>query len=191
MTPARLRALLERGGGPVGALAGLERGLASAVLCERASADELPARAALARIWQADGARPTASTELLAERRTHVYVDGRPGYPDRRRDPDRPAVLLAEGDAPDAFDRRRVAIVGTRAATPHGLADAYELGAVLARRRDHRGQRARDRHRRRRARGRARRRRHGRRRASRPASTSCTRAATARCTSGCAAPGCS
>ena len=29
--------------------------------------------------------------------------------------------------------RPRVAIVGTRAATPHGLADAYELGAALAR----------------------------------------------------------
>ena len=35
MTHRRLRALMERGGGPVGALAGLERGLASAVLCGR------------------------------------------------------------------------------------------------------------------------------------------------------------
>ena len=131
MTPARLRALLARGGGAVGALAGLDRGLASSVLCERASAEDLPARIALARIWQ-----EVATTErvprLLAERHTHVYVDGRPSYPIDDL-PDRPAVLLAEGDAPDALLRRRVAVVGTRAATPHGLADAYELGAVLAR----------------------------------------------------------
>ena len=42
-------------------------------------------------------------------------------------------MLLAEGDRPDALDRPRVGVVGTRAATPHGLADARELGAVLAR----------------------------------------------------------
>jgi DNA processing protein len=41
-------------------------------------------------------------------------------------------VLLGEGDRPDAFEARRVAIVGTRSATPHGLADARELGAFLA-----------------------------------------------------------
>ena len=46
--------------------------------------------------------------------------------------PDAPAVLLAEGDAPHAFTAPRVAVVGTRAATPHGLADAYELGTYLA-----------------------------------------------------------
>ena len=42
-------------------------------------------------------------------------------------------MLLAEGERPDALDRPRVAVVGTRAATPHGLADARELGAALAR----------------------------------------------------------
>jgi len=41
MTPKRLRALVERGGGPVGALAALDRGLGSAVLCDGASASEL------------------------------------------------------------------------------------------------------------------------------------------------------
>jgi DNA processing protein len=131
MTPSRLRALFERGGGAVGAVAGLDRGLAAAVLCERASAEDLPARQALARSW-----RELATTErvarLLTERRTHVYVDGRPGYPIDDL-PDRPAVLLGEGDRPDALGPRRVAIVGTRAATPHGLADARELGTVLAR----------------------------------------------------------
>ena len=41
-------------------------------------------------------------------------------------------MLLGEGERPDAFDATRVAIVGTRAATPHGLADARELGGFLA-----------------------------------------------------------
>jgi DNA processing protein len=41
-------------------------------------------------------------------------------------------VLLAEGEVAEVWGRPRVAIVGTRAATPHGLADAYDLGAVLA-----------------------------------------------------------
>ncbi len=40
-------------------------------------------------------------------------------------------MLLGEGDAPGVLDAPRVAIVGTRAATPHGLADARELGSAL------------------------------------------------------------
>jgi DNA processing protein len=131
MTPTRLRALLQRGGGPVGALAGLDRGLAAAVLCERASAEDLPARRALAQVWRELATTPRVP-RLLVERQTHVYIEGRAGYPIDEL-PDRPAVLLAEGDAPEALAPRRVAIVGTRAATPHGLADAHELGAVLAR----------------------------------------------------------
>ena len=131
MTPKRLRALVERGGGPVGALAALDRGLASAVLCDGASAHDLPARTALARVW-----REVAHTErvahLLHERATHVFVEGRPGFPVDDV-PEPPVVLLAEGDRPDAFAQPCVAVVGTRAATPHGLEDAYELGAVLAR----------------------------------------------------------
>ena len=44
-----------------------------------------------------------------------------------------PRVLLGEGDRPDAFDAPRIAIVGTRAATPMGIADAHEIGAFCAR----------------------------------------------------------
>lgn len=44
-----------------------------------------------------------------------------------------PAVLFGEGDRPDAFDAPRVAIVGTRAATPMGIADAREIAAFCAR----------------------------------------------------------
>jgi DNA processing protein len=43
-----------------------------------------------------------------------------------------PRVLLGEGDRPDAFDAPRVAIVGTRAATPPGIADAREIAAFCA-----------------------------------------------------------
>ncbi len=44
-----------------------------------------------------------------------------------------PEVLLGEGDRPDAFDAPRIAIVGTRAATPMGIADATEIAAFCAR----------------------------------------------------------
>jgi len=132
MTHRRLRALIERGGGPVGALAGLERGLAAAVLCEGASTAELPARQSLARAWQT-AARSDRTARTLVARRTRVHVVGRPGYPLDEDLPDRPEVLLAEGDVPEALDRPRVAVVGTRAATPNGLDDARQLGATLAR----------------------------------------------------------
>jgi DNA processing protein len=128
----RLRALIERGGGPVGALAALERGLASAVLCAGAPAAELPARQALARSWVA-AARSDRTARTLVARGTRVYVVGLPEYPIDDALPDRPPVLLAEGDRPDALDRPCVAVVGTRAATPNGLDDARELGATLAR----------------------------------------------------------
>jgi DNA processing protein len=67
--------------------------------------------------------------------RTHRWARGRPGYPilDAELLPDMPAVLLGEGERPDAFEAPRVAIVGTRAATPLGLADAREIAAFCAR----------------------------------------------------------
>ena len=89
-------------------------------------------------------------------RATRVWIAGDAGYPIHDPLPDRPPVLLGEGDRPDAFEARRVAIVGTRTATPHGLADAASSG-VPGRRRRHGRERARDRNRRRGARGRARR----------------------------------
>ena len=44
-----------------------------------------------------------------------------------------PRRLRGQGLRPDAFDRPRVAIVGARAASPAGLADARELAAFCAR----------------------------------------------------------
>jgi DNA processing protein len=43
-----------------------------------------------------------------------------------------PRILLGEGDRADAFDAPRVAIVGTRAATPMGMGDAREIAAFCA-----------------------------------------------------------
>jgi DNA processing protein len=44
-----------------------------------------------------------------------------------------PPMLFGAGDRPDALAAPRVAIVGTRSATPMGLADARELGRFCAR----------------------------------------------------------
>ncbi|MCU1468171.1 MAG: protecting protein DprA [Actinomycetia bacterium] len=67
--------------------------------------------------WERGDAFPIRDADLL-----DVMVDAR-----------MPRVLLGEGDRPDAFAAPRVAIVGTRAATPMGLADAIEIGAFCAR----------------------------------------------------------
>jgi DNA processing protein len=130
MTPARLRALWARGGGPVGALAAVRRGAVTDLLATHAPPERLPARLELAARWRAAVQDDDAILATLARRGTHVMVDGRPGYPIADDVPQRPLVLLGEGD-PGVLDRPRVAVVGTRAATPHGLADAHEIGAVL------------------------------------------------------------
>jgi DNA processing protein len=131
MTPARLRALVERWGGPVGALGAVQRGLATVTLAPASKPEQVAARVALARRWQAEAGNDRV-LRTLTTRRTRVFVAGRTGYPIADDIPGRPAVLLAEGDDPGALTRPRVAIVGTRAATPHGLADARETGGVLA-----------------------------------------------------------
>jgi len=131
MTPARLRAAFARWGGPVGALAAIRRGGSASLLTARAQPQELPARLALAERWRALAADDRIPRTLV-RRETRVHVEGHAGYPIGDDVPHRPPVLLAEGDDPHVFDRPRVAVVGTRAATPHGLADAREIGAVLA-----------------------------------------------------------
>ncbi|MEX1006221.1 MAG: DNA-processing protein DprA [Acidimicrobiia bacterium] len=130
MTPARMRSLFARWGGPVGALSAVRRGLAAGVLCRHVQAEDIPARVALARLWQ-EVAGTDRVPETLVQRGTRVFVAGRAGYPIGDDEPDRPEVLLAEGELPSALEGPRVAVVGTRAATPHGLADAHEVGAAL------------------------------------------------------------
>jgi DNA processing protein len=131
MTPARLRVLLGRFGGPTRALTAVQRGDASDFLCEGAPPDDVPNRLVRARAWERAASDDTL-VAAIAARAPHVFVAGRARYPIPDEVPGRPAVLLAEGAAPEALERPRVAVVGTRAATPHGLADAREVGAVLA-----------------------------------------------------------
>jgi DNA processing protein len=132
MTPTRLDRVLDRWNGSVAALRAVQRGLVGGLLREGAAPDDLAARAELARRWQR-AATGDQIPALLARRNTRVYVAGRSGWPIPDDVPGRPSVLLAEGDEPSVFTGGRVAVVGTRAATPHGLADAREVGAVLAR----------------------------------------------------------
>lgn len=131
MSPARLRALFDAGGGPIEALEIVRSGRAAGVLattpCLERGGDEWRS---LARRWRSC-VDPGATAERLGARGTHVWVEGDPDYPILDEVHDRPPVLLAEGSSPEALGRPRVAVVGTRAATPHGLADARELGAAL------------------------------------------------------------
>jgi DNA processing protein len=128
MSPPRLLRLLDRWPEPDAALAAVRDGSAVQALVD---AD---ARAGtLARDWRrAVEETATAVTAVLERRGTHVLHSGGPRYPIDPGLEDRPAVLFAEGVL-DVLERPRVAVVGTRAATPMGRADARELGAALAR----------------------------------------------------------
>lgn len=121
MTPGRLARILTRWPDPLAALEAVEHGRAGEVL----GTTRLPGFAVRA------GA-PTGLATTLARRRTRVLLASDPGFPIADEVPDRPAVLFAEGDRLDVLDAPRVAVVGTRAATLHGLADARDLGAYLA-----------------------------------------------------------
>ncbi|MCU1456352.1 MAG: protecting protein DprA [Actinomycetia bacterium] len=132
MTPARLRAIFDRWPDPLDALHAVATGKARRAL-EAANLARLgDERAELSRRWKAGASDPAAVLRLLDERGTHVWWAGHAAYPIDEPLPDRPAVLLAEGACPGVLGRPSVAIVGTRAATPHGLADARMLGAYLA-----------------------------------------------------------
>lgn len=84
--------------------------------------------------------RTAATDELLADVRrrvaltaTRVIVRGEPAYPSiLAADPEAPAVLFVRGSLA-VLGARRVAVVGTRAATASGRHFARELGHDLAR----------------------------------------------------------
>ena len=75
------------------------------------------------------------NSNLLAaqatRRGTLVLKPGDPEFPIPDGLPHTPAVLFVEGNRPEVLRAPKVAIVGTRAASVHGLADAWELGAFL------------------------------------------------------------
>ena len=66
-----------------------------------------------------------------ARRGTIVMTPDDPDFPIAEGIPHAPAVLFVEGDDPEVLKAPRVAVVGTRAASVHGLTDAWELGAFL------------------------------------------------------------
>jgi DNA processing protein len=127
ITPPRVRRLLETYGDPVSALEAVRNGRVTRLI---GRCDEIDPRE-LARQWTEAATSSTVRAQLEA-RGARVWIDGDDDYPIPDPLPDRPPVLLGEGERPDAFDAARVAIVGTRSATPHGLADARELGGFLA-----------------------------------------------------------
>jgi DNA processing protein len=80
-------------------------------------------------------ARTVADTDAACIRSgVSVTVRGQPGYPSAlANDRQAPAVLFSQGDVTVLDGRPRVAVVGTRSATPYGLGVAAELGRDLAR----------------------------------------------------------
>lgn len=69
--------------------------------------------------------------QQAARRGTQILVSGSANYPIAEDIPGRPEFLFVEGRRPEVLRAPRVAVVGTRAASVHGLADAWELGAFL------------------------------------------------------------
>jgi DNA processing protein len=127
----RIRVLVERFGSPARALHALVHGRARSALLPTFSAARAGELDALTARWRRE-LDPAATHALLVERGAHVWIDGESTFPIADPLPDRPTCLVAEGDRVEALDAPRVAIVGTRSATPHGIADAQELAATLA-----------------------------------------------------------
>ncbi|HEV3266340.1 MAG TPA: DNA-processing protein DprA [Acidimicrobiales bacterium] len=84
----------------------------------------------------AAGARATDPAEVgerYQRSGVQILLPNRSGYPSGLiGDPGAPAVLFAHGNPSVLEDRRRVAIVGTRSATPYGRRVAADLGRDLA-----------------------------------------------------------
>ena len=131
MTPPRMQRLLDHYGTAGAAAAAVERGHGARWLLSTLRAPERAGYAARFGTWARRVDRERARRQLH-DRHGRVWLRDEPGYPILDPVPEPPPVLIAEGDRSDAFDAPRVAIVGTRAATPHGLADARDLAATLA-----------------------------------------------------------
>lgn len=123
-TPYRLHRLFVYFGTPARALDAVRAGRAAEAIAKD------PHRAAIARRWERT-ADPTPVAAVLEQRGTRVWAARQPGFPFEPGLPEAAAVLFAEGDRPEVLGRPRVAIVGTRASTPPGNADARAIGRYL------------------------------------------------------------
>ncbi len=123
-TPHRLHRLFVYFGSPARALEAVRAGRAAEAIAND------PQRAAITRRWQRT-ADPASVAAVLEQRCTRVWAARQPGFPFDADLPDAAAVLFAEGDCPEVLERPRVAIVGTRASTPPGNADARAIGRYL------------------------------------------------------------
>ena len=90
-----------------------------------------PAVTTLARLPGMTPDRAEALAIQARRRGTTIMVPGDPRFPIPDGIPHSPAVLFREGVRPAVLAAPRVAVVGTRAASVHGLTDAWELGAFL------------------------------------------------------------
>jgi len=131
MTPARLRHLLAGCGSPTAAADAVARGRAAPVLAPHTAVRHRDRLATDAAAWP-ERLDLAATGATMLRRGARAWLTDDRHYPVLDPLPHRPSVLVAEGARPDALDQPRVAIVGTRAATPHGLADAHELAGTLA-----------------------------------------------------------
>ena len=91
----------------------------------------MTAAAVFARLPGVAPAQAEQMARCAAQRKTIVVTSDDPRFPIADGVPHTPAVLLMEGARPEVLQAPRVAVVGTRAASVHGLADAWELGAFL------------------------------------------------------------
>lgn len=85
----------------------------------------------LARLPGINAERAEALALRALRRGTIVMTPDHPDFPIADDIPHAPAVLFLEGQRPEVLKAPRVAVVGTRAASVHGLTDAWELGAFL------------------------------------------------------------
>lgn len=129
--PSRLRLLVEHFGSARAACDAVQRRRATSVLLPSVAPARRDAFATECQRFP-DQLDLDTTRRRLRERRTRVWFEGDPQYPVPDPLPRMPVALFAEGESADALAAPRVAIVGTRSATPHGLADARDLAATLA-----------------------------------------------------------
>ncbi len=121
--PQVMAGLLADHGGPTGAL--------DAVRTGRTSPVTEPARLATWQTWLA-GPEAARAAAAARRRRAHATWAAEASWPVRDSPPGGPFLLLTEGRHREVLGTPIAAIVGTRRATPQGLADAHSLAAHVS-----------------------------------------------------------